>query len=164
MSAEAEMPLPLGTRIRRASAEEWPAVAAALIAARRAAIPFVPPPVHSDQEATLWVRDMLMGTRRVWVVDSDGRIVAVMALADGWIDQLYVVPGWTGRGIGSALVDHAKALAAGCLDLWTFVSNTGAQRFYERHGFVEVARTDGDNDEGEPDIRYRWCPPAQHPT
>jgi GNAT superfamily N-acetyltransferase len=110
---------------------------------------------------THWVRDVLMGTRHVWVVDCDGRIVAVMALSDGWVDQLYVDAGWTGCGIGSALIDQAKAVSTGCLDLWTFASNTGAQRFYERHGFVEVARTDGDNEEGEPDIRYRWCPPAR---
>jgi ribosomal protein S18 acetylase RimI-like enzyme len=102
-----------------------------------------------------------MATGHVWVADSAGRIVAVMALSDGWIDQLYVLAEWTGRSIGSALVDHAKAMAGDCLDLWTFASNTGAQRFYERHGFIEVARTDGDNEEGEPDIRYRWCPPGQ---
>lgn len=32
--------------------------------------------------------------------------------------------------------------------------------FYERHGFVEVRRTPGDNEEGEPDILYRWQPTA----
>jgi ribosomal protein S18 acetylase RimI-like enzyme len=32
-----------------------------------------------------------------------------------------------------------------------------AQRFYERHGFVETRRTDGrDNEEGTPDILYVW--------
>jgi ribosomal protein S18 acetylase RimI-like enzyme len=152
------MTRPPETRIRRASPEEWPQVATALIAARRAAVPSVPPPVHSDEQMTLWVRDVLMVTQEVWVADSAGRIVAVMALSDGWIDQLYVDAAWTGRGIGSALVQHAKEGSAGCLDLWTFVSNAGAQRFYERHGFREVARTEGDNEEGEPDIRYRWCP------
>lgn len=37
-----------------------------------------------------------------------------------------------------------------------FVSNTRARRFYERHGFVEIDGSDGDNEEGEPDIRFRW--------
>ena len=41
------------------------------------------------------------------------------------------------------------------LRLWTFASNTGAQRFYERHGFVAVRRTDGrDNEERAPDVLY----------
>jgi hypothetical protein len=30
----------------------------------------------------------------------------------------------------------------------------GAQCFYERHGFVETRRTEGDNEEGAPDILY----------
>ena len=40
--------------------------------------------------------------------------------------------------------------------LWTFAANTGARRFYERHGFVATRRTDGDNEEGAPDILYVW--------
>jgi hypothetical protein len=35
------------------------------------------------------------------------------------------------------------------------VSNLGAQRFYERHGFVEIMRTEGtDNEEHAPEIQY----------
>ena len=38
--------------------------------------------------------------------------------------------------------------------LWAFRVNTPALRFYERHGFVEVTRTDGSrNEENEPDVR-----------
>lgn len=45
------------------------------------------------------------------------------------------------------------------LRLWTFVSNQGAQRFYQRHGFQEAERTDGArNEEGAPDIQYQWAP------
>lgn len=84
-----------------------------------------------------------------------------MVLSAGWIEQLYLAPGWTGRGIGARLVRHAQDLAVGPLELWTFASNLGAARFYERHGFVQVDRTDGDNEEGEPDIRYRWTPPLE---
>jgi hypothetical protein len=42
--------------------------------------------------------------------------------------------------------------------VWTFASNLGAQRYYERHGFVAVERTDGrDNEERAPDIRYVYA-------
>lgn len=44
--------------------------------------------------------------------------------------------------------------------LWTFQVNESAQRFYERHGFIAVERTNGlRNDEREPDVRYLWQPP-----
>jgi hypothetical protein len=37
--------------------------------------------------------------------------------------------------------------------LWTFVSNIGARRFYERHSFVAAeTKDDSDNEENEPDI------------
>ena len=58
---------------------------------------------------------------------------------------------------GARLVDVAKRRRPDGLQLWTFASNAGAQRFYERHGFVARERTDGsENEEGAPAIRYRW--------
>jgi uncharacterized glyoxalase superfamily protein PhnB len=77
-------------------------------------------------------------------------------LHDDWIDHLYVDPDSTGRGVGSQLVAVAKTLRPSGVHLWTFESNTRARRFYERHGFVAVERTDGDNEEGAPDVRYQW--------
>jgi GNAT superfamily N-acetyltransferase len=79
----------------------------------------------------------------------------------GWVDQLYVEPALTGRGIGAALLAVAKRERPGGLRLRTFASNTGAQRFYERHGFAEVLRTDGrDNEERAPDVLYAWPGPG----
>jgi GNAT superfamily N-acetyltransferase len=87
-----------------------------------------------------------------------GAVVAFMALAGDWIGHLYVAPEHTGHGIGTELLALAKQRRPHRLDLWTFESNTGARRFYERHGFGAVDRTDGDNEEGAPDVRYRWTP------
>lgn len=43
------------------------------------------------------------------------------------------------------------------LDLHVFQQNTGARRFYERHGFVLVEERDGSgNEEKLPDAHYRW--------
>ena len=73
------------------------------------------------------------------------------------MDQLYVEPAMTGHGIGAELFQLAKRERPLGLRLWTFTSNTRAQRFYERHGFVEARRTDGrDNEEKAPDILYVW--------
>jgi len=104
-------------------------------------------------------------TREVWVATSfDERVVALMALTADMLDQLYVAPGWTRRGIGSRLVSLAKVRRPGGLDLYTFQVNTEARRFYERHGFTEVASGDGSgNEEGQPDVRYAWRPFVRDP-
>jgi GNAT superfamily N-acetyltransferase len=82
-------------------------------------------------------------------------LVGILVLDGEWLDQLYVDPDLTGRGIGSRLLAVADRERPRGLQLWTFASNAGAQRFYERHGFVEVDRTDGrSNEEGAPDILY----------
>jgi GNAT superfamily N-acetyltransferase len=94
----------------------------------------------------------------VWLAESpESGLAGVLVLEEDWLDQLYVEPGLTGRGIGAALLAFAQDRRPGGLRLWTFVSNTGAQRFYERHGFREAERTDGsDNEERSPDILYVW--------
>jgi ribosomal protein S18 acetylase RimI-like enzyme len=81
----------------------------------------------------------------------------MLALEADWIAQLYVDPDLTDRGIGTELITVAKRERPQGLRLWTFVSNEAAQRFYRRHGFREVRRTDGGgNEEGAPDIQYEW--------
>lgn len=96
-----------------------------------------------------------MPTGGRWVAHDGTTIVAVMVLVEGWIDQLYVDPDHQSLGVGSALVEWAKTQSPEQIELWTFEKN-GAQRSYERHGFVVIGRTDGDNEEGAPDIMYRW--------
>jgi ribosomal protein S18 acetylase RimI-like enzyme len=81
----------------------------------------------------------------------------MMVLEGDWIAQLYADPDLTRVGIGSELLAAAKRERPAGLRLWTFVSNEGAQRFYARHGFREVGRTDGaDNEERAPAIQYAW--------
>jgi GNAT superfamily N-acetyltransferase len=140
------------------------AVAAAevLIAARAAAAAAgtIPPAVHSDAEVRDWFASVVLPGREVWVAEKvDGGLAGLLVLEDDWVDQLYLAPECTGRGLGSQLLGRAKSLRPNGLQLWTFQSNTGAQRFYERHGFVAVERTDGGgNEERSPDIRYEWRP------
>jgi ribosomal protein S18 acetylase RimI-like enzyme len=116
---------------------------------------------HTNQQVRRWIAEILIPTEEVWVVtDRDEVVVAMMALSSEMIEQLYVSPAWTGHGISSRLIELAKFRRPGGLDLYTFQVNAGARRFYERHGFVEVARGDGsDNEEGQPDLRYAWRPP-----
>ena len=143
---------------RRATAEDSDEVARVLIESRRAAGAAIPPSVHSDEETMAWVRDRLIVEAEVWIV-SDPTPCAVLVLTDRWIEQLYVAAERTGQGLGSLLVELAKQLRPAGLEQWTFASNAGAQRFYERHGFVVAEHTDGSgNEERAPDIRYVWGP------
>jgi GNAT superfamily N-acetyltransferase len=147
-------------QVRRARRDEADPIAAVWLRSRYASIPANPAPVHSDDDVHLYFAAVVLPNAEVWVADAEGAIVALMALDGDEVDHLHVDPDHTGKGLGSRLIDVAKAEHPGGLALWTFQSNVGARRFYERHGFVAIAMTDGDNEEGMPDVRYQWVPPA----
>lgn len=145
-------------RVRRAAEGEAAAVADLYLRARRAAVPAIPPSVHDDEDVHRHFATVVLPQHEVWLLDADGGLVALLVLHDDWVDHLYVDPARTGRGLGSRLLDHAKAQRPGGLQLWAFQSNSGARRFYEHHGFEPAEMTDGDNEEGAPDVRYVWAP------
>ena len=115
------------------------------------------PLAHTDDEVRRWIPEHLIPDLETWVAEDDGRIVALMAIAPGHLEQLYVAPDRLGGGIGRQLVDLAKERSPEGLSLWTFQVNERARRFYERNGFVAVEFGDGStNEEGQPDVRYEW--------
>ena len=75
------------------------------------------------------------------------------------VDQFYVAPGDQRRGVGDAMLAHAKRLRPAGLRLWAFQRNTPARRFYEARGFIAKKFTDGaTNMEREADVLYQWTP------
>jgi GNAT superfamily N-acetyltransferase len=145
--------------LRRGGPPDALAAAELWLRARRSATGAIPPPAHPDDDVRSWFTTRVVADLELWLAeDVPARTLAGLLVLDGaWLAQLYVDPDRTGRGIGASLLELAKRQRPGGLRLWTFVSNAGAQRFYERHGFVEVLRTDGrDNEEGAPDIQYAW--------
>ena len=145
--------------VRPATNSDAQAIASLWIRSRQASIPAIPKPIHSDGEIHRWVSDVLLPGGGTWLIEDDDELIGMMTLRDGWIDQLYVDPGFAGMGLGTQLLDFAKRARPQGLRLWTFVSNAGAQRFYERNGFKEVERTDGSqNEERAPDIQYEFLP------
>ena len=144
-------------KLRRAAATDADALADVFLRARRAAVPAIPPNVHTDDEVHQWMRDVVVARREAWVAERLGVLVAMLVLDGDDLDQLYVDPEFTGRGIGSTLVLFAQSRRPEGLSLWAFQSNHGARRFYERHGFVAAEYTDGaGNEERAPDVRYVW--------
>ncbi|MET7618234.1 GNAT family N-acetyltransferase [Streptomyces sp. NPDC005408] len=114
---------------------------------------------HSDDEVRDWFSYVVVPQYETWVAVAQGSVIGLMVLDGGELEQLYLDPSWRGRGLGDRFVDLAKQQRPGGLGLWTFQVNEPAQRFYERHGFVVVERTDGQhNEEREPDVRYAWRP------
>jgi phosphoribosyl-AMP cyclohydrolase len=143
---------------RAATAADASAVAEVMIASRRAHQPFAPL-AHDEADVRRWVRDILLPTHRVVAACREGDVAGFIAahVADGvaWIDQLHFAPGHTGLGGGSALLQQALAQLPRPVRLYTFEPNSGARRFYERHGFQAIEFGDGSgNEEHCPDVLY----------
>lgn len=117
------------------------------------------PRVHPKEDVAEFYRDTVFARFQVFVAENDNHVAGMIALSpENTVSALYVHKDDRGRGIGKALLDHVKKETTGPVELWTFVANKNAQTFYRREGFVEVRRTDGDNEEKLPDILYRWQP------
>ena len=147
---------------RRPALEEARAIAGAWLRSRAASVPAIPAPVHTDDEVRSYF-DVVVATKDVWVIDERGGIAALLVLDGEWIDQLYV-PDHFGKSHGSSLIAVAKRQRSAGLKLWTFEANSRARRFYERHGFVVTGGTNGENEEGAPDVRHEWRPCASSDT
>lgn len=146
--------------LRCADVTDVAAIAEIHDTARREAMPWLPE-LHSVEETREWVATIVLPERDVWVAEVEGVVTGYLAVANGELHDLYVRPGYQGRGIGTALLSHAKAGSAGELTLWVFQRNVPARRFYERHGFAAIELTDGaENEERELDVRYRWSTDA----
>ncbi len=150
--------------LRPGASADLAAVAEVHLRARRAAVPAMPPPVHPDDavRAHLGRTDLL--ERDLWVAEVGGEVVGYALLTATWLEDLYVDPAHQGQGVGSALLDLARAVRPDGFDLWVFATNAPARAFYRRHGLIEVESTDGSgNEEREPDVRLRQPGPAQVP-
>lgn len=116
------------------------------------------PVLHTlDEHRTHFAR--VVAEQEVWVWEEDDRILGFAALDDRMLSYLYVEPETIGRGIGSALYEHAVARRPAGLTFWVFRQNERARRFYERHGARAVRFTDGEgNEEKTPDVLYASSP------
>ncbi|MCJ0875873.1 GNAT family N-acetyltransferase [Streptomyces sp. AP-93] len=116
---------------------------------------------HGDEEVRDWFSSVVVPEYETWIAAADGSVAGLLVLDGEELEQLYLDPSWRGKGLGDRLVALAKQQRPDGLGLWTFQVNGPGQRFYERHGFVAVDRTDGlCNEEREPDVRYVWRPQA----
>jgi len=90
------------------------------------------------------VRDEMLPSGSFWVaVDENGWPLAFLQLEGTKVEALFVDPACHRRGIGRALMEHARGLSP-VLEL-DANEESGAVRFYRALGFREVGRspTDG---------------------
>lgn len=87
--------------------------------------------------------------------DDDGRAMGVAYAStiltlehggvSGWLEELYVLPEWRGRGVGSrlldAVIDRARLLGWRALDLEVDEDHQRVIPLYRRHGFQPHTRT-----------------------
>jgi GNAT superfamily N-acetyltransferase len=149
--------------VRPARVDEQDALAALFMRSRNQGMRYVPP--VPEEALPRIAADLFERNDDVWVAEEAGRVLGFLAIRrsrrNGWqvLERLYVEPDEQGRGVGTALLEQAKALRPGGLYLWVFEKNTGARRLYERHGFRLVALRLGaaaDNGEREADALYAW--------
>lgn len=89
-------------------------------------------------------------------VRDGGTLAGLLALEGEWVERLYVSTASQGRGIGDALLAHARALRPDGLRLYTHQLNARARAFYERRGFRPVRFGLSPPPESVPDVEYHW--------
>lgn len=152
----------MSLEFRGAMVADTDAVADVYLRARKELVACAPL-VHSDEDVRAWIRRDLIPAGRTTVAVDDGLVIGLLAVSRGpecsWIDQLYLLPEWIERGIGTRLLELAQAELPPPIRLYTFQCNDRARRFYERRGFKAIAFGDGaTNEEKRPDILYEWRP------
>lgn len=153
--------------IRAARASDVAELVRVLVSSRREFLSYAPL-AHDDDDIARWMDGLLRREEGVTIACMDGQALGILVLFSGpeagWIEQLYLAPGHTGKGIGSRLLAHALQALPGILPvrLYTFQANTGARRFYERHGFKAIVFGDGTgNEERCADVLYEREPSSR---
>ncbi len=111
------------------------------------------PRVHSHADVVDYYQHFVFAKREVWVIGDPVMGFITLDVDENMVSALYTAT--PGKGLGRALLDQAKH-GRDLIALWTFVANDGARRFYAREGFRQIRRTEGDNEEGLPDILLQW--------
>ncbi len=78
----------------------------------------------------------MVGQRETWAWEDEGAILGFIVLGRATVEYLYVEPEMTGRGIGGALLEHAKGRRPAGFCLWTF------QRMRARVAFTSATGCD----------------------
>lgn len=103
-----------------------------------------------DIEALLpQLRDIYLPAVELWVtVDAEDCPLGFIGLNENHVEMLFIEPDLRGKGIGRALLDHARSLRSQ-MSVDVNEQNPEAVGFYLHYGFVQTGRSPLDG-EGRP--------------
>jgi len=92
-----------------------------------------------------WAEALEDPAASVRVAERADEPVGVVLVRPDWLEGLYVVPEWWGKGVADELHDAGleivRDLGSAQIHLWVLEENARARRFYERRGWQENGRT-----------------------
>ena len=105
---------------------------------------------ESDIEALLpQLRDIYLPAVELWVaVDAEDCPLGFIGLNENHVEMLFIEPDLRGKGIGRALLDHARS-SRNQMSVDVNEQNPEAVGFYLHYGFVQTGRSPLDG-EGRP--------------
>jgi len=103
-------------------------------------------------------RGELVPSASISVAESAGALAGFVTVnrTTGYLDQIVVAPQHWGAGIAEMLLDEAKRLSPGRLELHVNQDNARAVRFYQKHGFG-IAGEDVNPRSGAPVYLMKWA-------
>ena len=99
-------------------------------------------PIDRGERRARWLERLGDGSTASFVAEAKGAIVGTAGVTGTGPSELgmLVVPGWRGRGVGSALLRASISWARGAgshkISLQVWPHNTAAINLYLKHGFV----------------------------
>jgi len=119
-----------GLSIRDGSRADTEPLTTLYLRSRAAAMPWLLSP-HDEPATRWWMEHIVLTAQRVWVAQSNDRVLGFAAVDGHWLEQLYVGPEAQAGGVGRALLDTVKESSPAGLMLHVFTRNVRARRFYE---------------------------------
>ena len=102
-------------------------------------------PFPRDAVHERWTQALEDPAASVLLAQRAEEAVGVALLRPDWLEGLYVLPEWWGKGVADELHDRGleivRDLGSAQIHLWVLEGNTRAKRFYERRGWQENGRT-----------------------
>lgn len=95
---------------------------------------------HTTERQMGYIRDA-MNHGKCFFLLSDDSPVAVVAVTDSIISDLYVLPSQQRKGYGTYLLRYAVIQCDNTPSLWVLNTNEGARRLYQREGFYPTGVT-----------------------